>query len=137
MNISSPNIYSMEKFSSHPACLISGSKKLKPLKGYEKHYLVKSPVGFVFCSRIPTTPELISHYSGYPRDTYLSPITIKRYNELLDEFEKFRKTGKLLEVGCGSGHFLHEAKKRGWDVYGTEFTDDAIEKCRQYGIKME
>jgi 2-polyprenyl-3-methyl-5-hydroxy-6-metoxy-1,4-benzoquinol methylase len=128
----------MENFQQHKQCLISGSTKLIPMKGYERHYLVKSsPVGFVFCSRIPTTPELIKHYEGYGRQDYLSPITVKRYHELLDGFEKYRKTGKILDVGCGIGLFLVEAQKRGWEVYGTEFTDKAIEICEKNGIRMQ
>jgi 2-polyprenyl-3-methyl-5-hydroxy-6-metoxy-1,4-benzoquinol methylase len=127
----------MEEYREHKQCLISGSKNLKPLKGYEKHFLVKSrPVGFVFCSRIPTQEELIKHYEGYSRNDYLSPITVKRYHELLDEFEKYKKTGKILDVGCGIGLFLVEAKKRGWEVHGTEFTDKAIEICKGKNIIM-
>lgn len=99
--------------------------------------MVKSyPLGFVFCSRIPTTEELVNHYKGYSRKEYLSPVTVDRYNDLLDEFEKYRKTGKILDVGCGIGYFLTEAKKRGWEVHGTEFTDEAIEKCEEKGINM-
>jgi 2-polyprenyl-3-methyl-5-hydroxy-6-metoxy-1,4-benzoquinol methylase len=40
-------------------------------------------------------------------------------------------------VGCGIGYFLEEAKKRGWEVYGTEFTDEAIEICEAKGINMQ
>jgi 2-polyprenyl-3-methyl-5-hydroxy-6-metoxy-1,4-benzoquinol methylase len=128
----------MEKFEQHTECLVSGSKKLKPIKGYEKHYLVKSsPLGFIFCSRIPTQEELIKHYEGYTRRNYISPVTIKRYHELLDEFEKYKKTGKILDVGCGIGLFLIEAQKRGWQVYGTEYTDKAIEICRSNNIEMK
>jgi 2-polyprenyl-3-methyl-5-hydroxy-6-metoxy-1,4-benzoquinol methylase len=127
----------MQNYQEHNECLVSGSKSLKQLKGYEKHYLVKSrPLGFVFCSRIPTQDELVKHYEGYGRQNYLSPITIKRYNEWLDEFEKYRKTGKILDIGCGIGLFLLEAQKRGWEVYGSEFTDKAIEICRSQGINM-
>jgi 2-polyprenyl-3-methyl-5-hydroxy-6-metoxy-1,4-benzoquinol methylase len=122
--------------SEHKTCLISGSTKLKPLKGYERNFLVKSPVGFIFCSRIPSEEELENHYNEYSRNEYISPLTIKRYNELLDEFERYRCTGKLLDIGCYVGGFLVEAKKRGWDVYGTEYSDEAVEKCEQRGIKM-
>ena len=125
---------SNERF--HKSCLISGSGNLQALKGYEQHYLVKShPVGFVFASKIPTDEDLIKHYKNYGRSDQVSPITIKRYNELLDDFEQYRKTGKILDIGCDVGHFLKEAKKRGWEVYGTEFTDEAISKCVQQGIQ--
>lgn len=124
----------------HTKCLLSGSQDLKPLKGYESNYLVKSrPLGFVFCSRIPTEEELKACYEGYERneDELVSELTVKRYHELLDGFEKYRKTGKILDVGCGVGLFLREAKKRGWEVYGTEYTETAIQLCRDKGINMQ
>ncbi|MEO5562853.1 MAG: class I SAM-dependent methyltransferase [Chitinophagaceae bacterium] len=128
----------MEEFQQHTQCLVSGSKKLKQLKGYEKHYLVKSyPLGFIFCSRIPTEEELMKNYERYGRDEYLSPVTVKRFHESLDEFEKYKKTGKILDVGCSTGLFLTEARKRGWEVYGTEFTDKAIEICEKNNIHMK
>ena len=121
----------------HTHCLLSGSTDLRPLKGYEKHNLVKSyPLGFVFCQEIPSQEVLINHYSKYSRVDYLSPITIKRYEELLDTFEEYRTTGNLLDIGCGTGLFLEFAKKRGWNVYGTEYTDSAIEICRSKGFTM-
>jgi len=122
----------------HTECLISGSKNLQVLKGYERHYLVKSkPLGFVFCSRIPTEEELNKHYLQYSRNEYYSPITKLRYIELLNEFEPFRKTNRILDIGCGTGFFLEVAKEKGWEVYGTEFTDNAITICKNKGIKMQ
>ena len=41
----------------------------------------------------------------------------------------------MLDVGCGPGLFLLEAKKRNWEVYGTEFTDQQIEYLNQKGVK--
>ena len=130
----------MEKieYQKHVACLISNAADLSPLKGYEKHFLVKSKAsGFVFCDRIPTLKELEAHYSDYPRVTELSSLTKKRYHELLDRFEEYRSTNKLLDVGCGNGLFLQEARNRGWEVYGTEFSDDAVSFCKQHGIEMK
>lgn len=122
----------------HDKCLVCNATRLKPLKQFSANYLYKcNSCGFVFARRIPTEDELIKHYEGYGRNDYLSPITIKRYNELLDELEKYRKTNRILDVGCGIGYFLEEAKKRGWDVYGTEFTDQAISICETKGISMK
>jgi len=90
---------------------------------------------FVFCNRIPTNDELLNHYKKYNRGNQLSPITLLRYNELLDKFEQFRQTNNILDIGCGDGYFLEAAKNRGWNVYGTEFTDEAIEILNSKGIK--
>ncbi|MFQ6677614.1 MAG: class I SAM-dependent methyltransferase [Fidelibacterota bacterium] len=48
-----------------------------------------------------------------------------------------RKTGKLLDMGCGTGHFLNMMKSNGWDVAGI----DASIKARtfvknQFGISV-
>lgn len=90
----------------------------------------------VFSARNPTTEQLENHYKGYGRNDYLSPITIKRYHEILDAFESVRKTNRILDVGCGIGYFLDVAKLRGWEVYGTEYTDSAVKICKDKGIIM-
>lgn len=122
----------------HKNCIICGSGSIEKMINYEKHHLIKcQSCRFVFCEPIPTAIELEKHYENYGRNDYLSPLTIKRYNELLDKFEKFKKNGKILDVGCGIGYFLDVAKKRGWEVYGTEYTDEAINICKNKGINMK
>lgn len=120
----------------HKKCLICFSENLILLEKYKSAHLCKcNSCEFIFSKKIPTEIELKDFYDGYGRADYLSPITIKRYNELLDKFEKFRKTGKIIDVGCGIGYFLETAKSRGWQVYGTEYTDEAIQICKNKGIK--
>lgn len=122
----------------HKTCLICSSDRLTKLARYSKTHLVSCQTcGFVFSEKIPSEIELIEHYDGYGRNDYLSPLTIKRYNELLTEFEKFRNTNKILDVGCGVGYFLEVALERGWEVYGTEYTDHAVEICSRKGISMK
>lgn len=126
------------KTNTHKKCLICNSPQLQPLQDYEETHLCKCrSCSFVFSKQIPSKEELIAHYEGYGRNDYLSPITIKRYNEILDEFEKYRKTNRIIDVGCGIGYFLEVAKERGWEVYGTEYTDQAIEICEGKNISME
>lgn len=122
----------------HITCLICNSSKLHPLKEYIADHLVRCrECSFVFAKKIPSQLELATYYEGYGRDDYLSPVTVKRYHELLDRFEKYRRTNKMLDVGCGIGYFLEEAKKRGWDVYGTEFTSEAVSICEAKGFNMK
>jgi N-acetyl sugar amidotransferase len=126
-----------EFYVDNDTCLICSSKNILILEGYERSHLVKcKKCDFVFASKKPSNNELIEHYNHYLRNDYLSPVTIKRYNELLDQMEKYRSTNNILDIGCGVGYFLEQAKKRGWNVYGTEFTDDAVSICEEKGINM-
>jgi SAM-dependent methyltransferase len=43
-----------------------------------------------------------------------------------------RPSGKLLDVGCGSGEFLAEMANRGWHAVGLEFDEDAIRAARRH-----
>jgi 2-polyprenyl-3-methyl-5-hydroxy-6-metoxy-1,4-benzoquinol methylase len=123
----------------HAQCLICGATALKALPEYAKDHLVQcSSCHFVFSHLIPGTEELNEYYKNYGSGQHeaISPITIKRYHELLDQFERYRKYGTLLDVGCGSGHFLATAKERGWQVYGTEFPESLCDVCRKKGLTV-
>lgn len=37
-----------------------------------------------------------------------------------------KKPGKILDIGCGTGSFLREMARRGWDVYGNEINKTAF-----------
>jgi len=39
--------------------------------------------------------------------------------------------GRILDIGCGSGVYLHTLKKHGWDVYGVEMSSKAVELARE------
>lgn len=126
----------MIRYFSH--CLLCNNTDLTPLYPTTYPDLVKCKgCKFVFFKRKPTTEELIKNYNNYPRHDELSPLTIKRYHELLGNFEKFRKTNNFIDVGCGNGHLLAEAKKLNWNTFGTEFTDHAVEICKKKGIMMQ
>ncbi|MCB9191041.1 MAG: methyltransferase domain-containing protein [Flavobacteriales bacterium] len=122
----------------HKTCLVCQSEKLSRLNGFEKHHLCKcGSCGFVFCQPIPTQNELNAVYEGYGRNDYLSELTIQAYERVLDTFEPYRKTNKLIDVGCGIGYFLEVAKRRGWEIYGTEFTEEAVKICEKKGASMQ
>ena len=121
----------------HQSCPACSNKLFSSLKGYENEKLAKCQnCQLVFTLKIPNEDELNSHYDQYSRQDYLSPITVQRYNELLAKFDTYKDNGRVLDVGCGIGYFLDQAKKSDWLVYGTEFTDDAVEICENKGITM-
>jgi 2-polyprenyl-3-methyl-5-hydroxy-6-metoxy-1,4-benzoquinol methylase len=122
----------------HTHCLLCNSTALSSKgKSYEHAYLVQcADCGLVFGKRIPTADELQAHYAQYTRDNSISPITVNRYEELLEKFEPFRKLNRMLDIGCGDGHFLAVAKRKGWEVFGTEYTDEAVAVSRAKGIEI-
>jgi SAM-dependent methyltransferase len=56
-----------------------------------------------------------------------------RFAPLLRRLKTTASPGKLLDVGCGAGQFLHAAKKSGpWQVIGVEPVASAAEQARRY-----
>jgi 2-polyprenyl-3-methyl-5-hydroxy-6-metoxy-1,4-benzoquinol methylase len=45
------------------------------------------------------------------------------------------KNGKILDVGCGTGDFLHYCQKKSWEVTGVETNPIARELTKEKGIK--
>lgn len=44
--------------------------------------------------------------------------------------------GKLLDVGCGGGRYLYRMQRRGWQVEGVDFDEQATRRASEsYGIK--
>lgn len=61
-------------------------------------------------------------------------IALRKKVDLL--FKQNNTVGSLLDIGCGTGDFLVEAKKRGWTTTGFEPNDKASELAIKKGITM-
>ncbi|MGH3426274.1 MAG: class I SAM-dependent methyltransferase [Mycobacteriales bacterium] len=117
------------------ACTVCEDRRLKPLSTYRRAHLVRCRnCGLVLAGRHPTDAELARKYGDYSRADYDSPITRLRYRELLDSFEPYRRTNRILDMGCGIGFFLEEARRRGWEAHGSEFEARAVEINRSKGL---
>lgn len=125
-------------FEQHTQCPVCAGAHLVPIKGYEDTNLYRcSDCTMVFSRNIANEEMLKNFYSNeYKRTTYFSPITVSRYEHLLDTLEPYRKTNRILDVGAGCGFLLEVARKKGWEVYGTEYTEDVIRQCKDKGIDM-
>ena len=122
----------------HRKCPLCASQKIQSLPKFNGARLAScNECSFVFSERIPTGIELDQFYcEEYEVTSFLSKITINRYNELLDHFEKYRKTNRILDIGSGHGFFLETAKKRGWEVYGSDYAAGCVNVCKEKGIEM-
>ena len=109
----------------------------RPLKDFKAHHLAQCRAcGMVFTFWEPSEEDLGAYYADYPVVTDISQVTLLRYNELLQRFSSFRKTGCIMDVGCGGGYFLEQAIKAGWDAHGTEYGARQITTCRAKGIAI-
>lgn len=51
--------------------------------------------------------------------------------------QKFiNKDDHVLDVGCGSGFFLESQKSKTHNLYGLEFNDEAVRKCKEKNINI-
>ncbi len=118
------------------ACILCGKSSFKNIFG-KKHFLFKCRnCGMVSARTIPTSEELKDHYFDYPSYESIPPLTLKRYNDILNMLEPYRKNNNLLETGCGFGLFLEVAKGRNWNVSGTELSEAALIECRKKKIPV-
>ena len=99
--------------------------------GYEVKYC--GPCGVVYLDPAPP-PEQVDHtHEQHEEAYYRRPAKIRA-----DWLAQVRPSGRILEVGCGAGHFLIECRKRGYQVYGCEPDAQRAEFCRQtQGLDVE
>lgn len=94
-------------------------------------------------------PENLAEY--YQSDLYISHTdekkgflnflyqAVKKYSlrKKMDLIEKkISVKGSILDIGAGTGDFLGEAKKRGWEVQGIEPHEGARENAEKKGISL-
>jgi len=58
-------------------------------------------------------------------------MQLSRIASYLSRLGRASRGGKLIEIGCGHGNFLIEAKSQGYDVQGLEFSKDAAKQANK------
>ncbi len=95
----------------------------------------------------PTQNEL---HTYYPKDKYASYansakgltsalyLWVKKQNikTKISWLNNRATKGPLIDVGAGNGAFAQEAKQNGWDVFVTEFNDQAQKNLQQKGFSV-
>lgn len=119
------------------ACPSCGSRGALPIPGYQAARLARCDAcGLVFAGELPSEDDLVEHYAEYPAAGEVPSLTVRRYVELLTRLNRFRRTTRLLDVGCGDGHFLLVAKEQGWRVFGSEYGTGPLARCRELGLDV-
>jgi 2-polyprenyl-3-methyl-5-hydroxy-6-metoxy-1,4-benzoquinol methylase len=78
-----------------------------------------------------SVPELKSYYDFCYEDEPKNPL-VQLYEGWLDKVEAHRAPGTLLDVGCGTGLFLSVARRRGWQPFGIDDSEEATKHAREH-----
>ena len=71
------------------------------------------------------------YYGG--RHGFTAKLCDRRRIRFVEKHCRGQNRGKLLDIGCGDGSFLHTAKTLGWDVWGVETQPDW---AREKGLRV-
>lgn len=128
-------------------CHLCGSEKAKIFHRFKVDDRVCTLVKCLNCGLIYMNPrpDEIGLRDLYGEDYYIrhDPETgyksyigkrsylLKTFDELLSEVERYKKGGKILDIGCAAGFFLEIAKSRGWEPYGVEISDFSSRYARE------
>lgn len=97
--------------------------------------------GLLAAKVMPDPAELLRWY----RDGYWSrfraeqqgPARDNLYRHVLDLVQPFRShSGMLVDVGCGIGTLLKQARDRGWRAIGFELSLEAVAQARAHGLEV-
>jgi 2-polyprenyl-3-methyl-5-hydroxy-6-metoxy-1,4-benzoquinol methylase len=119
-------------------CDLCGSSEKKIIT-IEDNYPISRCLNcnFVYVSEIPEVENgkvIGEYYEGIEKEIEAGKLRYESVSKfLIAEINRHTAKGKLLDVGCGYGFFLLEAQQNGWEVYGTELSEVAVEyaKTRQ------
>ena len=80
-----------------------------------------------------------AYYDRYESYFQWNPEVETVHNRRLSSIEKhIELKGKLLDVGCATGHFLKIARERGWEVKGVEISAFSVDQARkQYRLDVQ
>ncbi|PIP79909.1 MAG: methyltransferase [Gammaproteobacteria bacterium CG22_combo_CG10-13_8_21_14_all_40_8] len=79
-------------------------------------------------------PTLLVYDEYYQNEQANSCFFQAHINDVINKIEKYFTDSKVIEIGCGKGHFLELLKAKGFDVLGI---DPAYEGSADYIVKSE
>ncbi|MDP2971556.1 MAG: class I SAM-dependent methyltransferase, partial [Deltaproteobacteria bacterium] len=116
-----------------------------PFCGGPKHLLLHredslqmvrcSSCRFIYLNPRPTSRSLLRFYQDYLPEDESSVEAWQRmmqsiFQKAANLIERYKKRGRLLDVGAGFGFFLSEMRGRGWEVVGVEISQTAMDYAK-------
>ena len=123
-----------------PACLSEKSAKVGDKNNYSINQCADcqtlfAEVAFENEKTVNEVQELYDHYYDSAKFA-LHPAVELSLQKAVRSFEKFRQTGRLLDIGFGEGGLLTVAEKNAWECYGTELSPQSLKYGRERNWKV-
>jgi len=82
-------------------------------------------------------PEVADFFKNCHRDYVEDPVIRTMRSHLVDLEQTLGRPGTLLDVGAGTGIFMHLARERGWQPSGVDICPLTAEKAaREFGVQI-
>lgn len=130
------------------ACILCSSTSCSPMERETSLLRLPDPFKVVRCRRcglMYMNPRPIRGESY--KKCYYEAMNILQYEEgrsgrfYTDKYRRLERLlplqGTLLDLGCGTGHFLNVGRLRGWRVFGMDISDWALTYGKgSFGLKV-
>jgi SAM-dependent methyltransferase len=117
-------------------CPICEKSRGEPLHLEGSFQMVRcSSCRFIFLNPRPTAESLDHFYQAYLPEEESSIESWEKmmkpvFGRAANLLERYKKSGCLLDVGCGFGFFVAEMRSKGWEAAGVEISQKALDYAR-------
>ena len=128
------------------ACPVCDSRSAAPLWRKGELTLVRCcECGMVYANPMPAGMASGAFYDAAGKDYYLSPAKLEsdyadvRFQRELKLFREFCPRGAVLDVGCSSGAFLFQLRKRwpsDYEILGTDVSGAPLDYAESRGVPV-
>ncbi len=136
----------MTPSSIHRSCPVCASATAHPLWRKGELRLVRcAGCGMVYANPIPAEMASGKFYDDAGKDYYLSPAKLEgdyaavRFDRELRLFRRHCPRGRVLDVGCSSGAFLFQLRKRwpgDYEILGTDVSGPPLDYAESMGVPV-
>ncbi len=75
--------------------------------------------------------KYFSHFKGGYDSFLMKFIFFLKFGKAISLIRKYKKKGRLLDLGCAYGYFVNKAKKCKFDYFGCDISTFALKKARE------
>lgn len=77
--------------------------------------------------------SVLNYYLGYGSKKFWQSVFYSPFLRI-SFYPRFVSGGRILDLGCGAGKYLHYLEELGWDGYGLDVSKRAVEGARASGL---